>query len=215
MKNGAIKLMVVTDYALLREGLEKILGEEKDIVVIGNTSNVNDAIANLLLNEPDIMLLDITLLDNGGSKLLNAISDKRLPTRVLLFTDRADEETFMWSFSKGVQGCISRWTQAADVIKAIRKVHTGEFWLGRKVLSQLITSNDSGYSDRNFRLSDREEEITLLVANGCSNKEIADKLYISEKTVKCHITNIFRKMGIDSRLKLAFHVLSYDNRLRL
>ncbi len=205
-----ITVLIVTDYLLLFDGIEKSLVHARDIRVVGKAKNTAEAIELVKNLTPGVVIMDSTMLDIEGQKFLYSIKDKHGSTKVLLLTDRGDDDSLSWTLSIGVCGFLPRCTSIHDMIKAIRKVYSGEVWLERKAFSQFVNRQNHLRSTEK-KLSTREEEIATLIVKGYSNKDIAKKLSISDKTVKCHLTSIFKKMNVDSRLKVALQFIPHNN----
>ena len=203
---GNIKVIIVTDYLLLGEGIGRILDNVEHIDVVGKSVSVTGAIEAAKGLAPDVIIADSAVLETESRRLKGYIKDNHMSSKILLLTERCDENILLQGLSMGVYGCLPRWTSTSDLIKAIWKVDAGEMWVGRGVLSKLLKSKHYSPWTEAKKLSCREEEIVALIVKGESNKEIAKKLFISEKTVKCHITNIFKKMEVNSRLKLALQI---------
>ncbi len=206
-----IKIIIVTNYLLLCDGIERYLTNVQDISVVGKAKNITEAIEALKNLMPDVLIMDSAMLDTEGQKLLDSIKDNYKSTKVLLLTDTCDEDSLSWTLSMGVCGFLPRCTSIHDMIKAIRKVNKGEIWLGRSAFSRLINSQNHSSWSLAKKLSGREKEVVTLIVKGYSNKDIAKKLSISDKTVKSHLTSIFKKMDVDSRLKVALQFIPYNN----
>ena len=153
------------------------------------------------------MLIDLDMFKQEHMKFFNYLKTNQISVKILLLVDQFEEQTILGLLSSGIYGYLTKWTSSDDMIKAIKIVNDGEMWVGRQVISNLI--NRSLHVEIcEERLSSREEEIAQFIAQGYRNKEIAAKLFICEKTVKCHVTNIFKKMGVNSRLKVALQLVS-------
>lgn len=199
--------MIVTQHTILGEGINKILQSSKEITVVGSSAEVAEALSIIKDCKTDVMLIDLDMFKQEHMKLLNYLKANRISVKVLLLVDQFEEQTILGLLSSGIYGYLTKWTSSDDMIKAIKVVNDGEMWVGRQVISNLI--NRPLHAEIcEERLSSREDEIAQFIAQGYSNKEIAAKLFICEKTVKCHVTNIFKKMGVNSRLKVALQLLN-------
>jgi DNA-binding NarL/FixJ family response regulator len=205
----SIKVLIVTDYHLLGDGIEKILKDAQDMTVVGKALSITKLIQTVNFCKPDVMVIDEDIFELEGHSLVKYLEDAHTSIKVLLLTNRFDEDATLRALSLGIHGYLPKWASSRDIIKAIKTVSSGEVWIGRGLVSKLIRHSPHGIMSK--KLTRREQEVSHLIAQGCSNKEIANKLFISEKTVKSHITNIFRKMGVDSRLKVALHFQPYNN----
>lgn len=202
-----IKILIVTDYLLLCEGIERILESISDIEVVGRLASIEEAIKSAEATAPDVMIVDLSMIETGSQRLLDYLYKNNVSTKILLLTGDQDEDLFVQKLNRGIHGCLSRKATSKDLIKAIYKVNSGELWPGRKTISKLANVVYNSPMIKAKKLSRREEEIAMLISQGLSNKEIAQKLCISEKTVKYHITSIFKKMEVKSRLKIALQFL--------
>ena len=202
----SIKVLVVTDYILLGIGIENILKKAQDIKIIdmvSSTVKAKEAISN---KRPDVVILDDGLVESEGFSITEYIKTHCASVKTLLLGNHYNEDRVLQMLSTGIYGYVSKNSTPVDIIKAIRVVNSGEVWAERRLLSRLITCHFDDEASLK-KLSKREQELALLIAQGCSNKEIAAKLSICEKTVKTHVTNIFKSMGVDSRLKVALRLL--------
>lgn len=202
-----IKVMIVTQHAILGEGIKKILQSSKEITVVGSSAEVAEALSIIKDCKTDVMLIDLDMFKQGHMKLLNYLKANQISVKVLLLVDQFEEQAILGLLSSGIYGYLTKWTSSDDMIKAIKVVNDGEMWVGRQVISNLINRPLHAEICED-RLSSREEEIAKSITQGYSNKEIAAKLFICEKTVKCHVTNIFKKLGVNSRLKVALQLLN-------
>lgn len=211
----AIKVAVVTDHILLGEGIGKILEDMQGIKLIRITATITDFLHTVNDDRPDILIIDSDIFKQEGCNLVSYIKDNRILVKILLLTGPYDEEIALWALSSGASGLLPKGTSSLAMIKAIKAVNSGEIWMKRKFTPRLLTNY---IHSENFKgkLSNREQEVALHIAQGCCNKEIATKLFISEKTVKSHITNILKKLGVDSRTKVAIQMFQNDhNNIRL
>ena len=205
--SSCIKVVVVTDYALLGDGIEKILKDLKDIKVVGRDTSIENVLNSIKTNKskPDILITDMDLFKREGLKVSDYIKENGISVRILLWADSFDEEAIRWALPMGIYGFLPKYISSSDMIKAIKVVHAGEIWMARKYMSKLVTQNFNNEIAKK-KLTGREKEIALLISRGCSNKAIADKLSICEQTVKSHISSIFKKIEVDSRLKIALQL---------
>ena len=203
-----IKVLIADDHRLFREGLRSLLHEEKSIQIVGEAVNGPQTISITSDLKPDIVLLDITMPEMNGIEVIPHIREKSPKTKTLMLTASVDEDTIFRALTAGAKGYISKDASVSDLIKAIQAVHRGELWVERKLVSKFFDkgaiSNDGAEDEleqRNEGLSPREQEVLGCLTKGCTNKEIAEALFISEKTVKNHLHNIFRKLNITKRLE--------------
>lgn len=205
---GRIRVLIVDDHRLFREGLRMILGQQKSIVVVGETTNGQEAIDVTNELKPDVVLLDITMPELSGIDVIPSITQNCPDTKALMLTASVDEATIFKAMKAGAKGYISKSAGISDLIKAIQAVHQGELWVERKLVSRFLdeealanSPGENGDGRTKERLTPRESEVLRCLAKGDANKEIAQALSISEKTVKSHLNSIFRKLGVSRRLQ--------------
>jgi DNA-binding NarL/FixJ family response regulator len=201
-----IKIIIFSDYLLLSDGIERIIEKEQNMTLVGKIKKIPNNIETLKNLMPDVILVDLATHKTGCIKLSKYIKDNNLSTKILLLAEGNGEDTIMKSFLMGVHGCLPKGASSNEMIKAIRTLNNDEIWMRRKLMSKFI----SQYSrpENNYKkLTNRETDIAQSIVQGFSNKEIANGLCISEKTVKSHITRIFTKMEVDSRVKLTIKLL--------
>lgn len=207
-----ISVLVADDNTLFREGLRMLLAQEPAISVVGEAADGLQAIRLAEALQPDILLLDIRMPGLGGIEALPQIREKSPGTKVLILSGFSEGELMIQALQLGAKGYLSKLLTHRDLIKAIRATYVGEVWAERKVLSEVLESLRQKMQEKNLPLSDmqetltdREHEIVKWVIQGMTNKEIATRLGISDKTVKTHLSNIFNKLKISRRLQLVLH----------
>ena len=189
-----------------------LLAQEPVISVVGEAADGLQAIRLAEALQPDILLLDIRMPGLGGIEALPQIREKSPGTKVLILSGFSEDELMIQALQLGAKGYLSKLLMHRDLIKAIRTTYAGEVWAERKVLSEVLESLRQKMQEKNLPLSDmqealtdREHEIVKWVIQGMTNKEIATRLGISDKTVKTHLNNIFNKLKISRRLQLVLH----------
>lgn len=204
-----ISVLIADDHALFREGLAALFQRQDDFQVVGEAPNGRQTLVMAEALQPDILLLDIRMPELGGLEVLPKIREKSPKTKVLILSGNLEEEFITQALQQGAKGCLLKTTAFGDLVKAIRATHVGELWAGRKVLTQVLENLLRKVDDLHVPLStmretltDREQEIVQWVVQGMTNKEIASQLGISEKTVKTHLSNIFKKLNVSRRLQL-------------
>ncbi len=207
-----IKIAIADDHTIFRDGLRRLLSLEKDLEIVGEARDGTEVPDILKAKEPDILLLDLKMPGLDGLSLLQQLQNQKQKTRVIVLTASDDENEYVQAMKYGTCGIVLKQTATDLLIKSIRKVHDGEIWLDAKttaaVMRQFASPHDGGPRERDKpRLSNRELEIVALVAQGFKNKEIAERMFISEQTVKNHLHNIFDKLGVSDRLELALYAI--------
>ena len=198
---------------IFRDGLRKLLESEDDIKIVGEASNGNECIHMLTKLKPDILLLDLRMPGKDGLAVLEETNLDSLATRIIVLTAAEDERDAVRAMRLGARGIVLKQSASDLLVKSIHRVHSGEICLDNRIMAEVMKafaqSSDGGPRRDKALLSDREKEIVQLVAQGCRNKEIGEKLLISEQTVKNHLHNIFDKLGVSDRLELALYAIHH------
>jgi two-component system, NarL family, nitrate/nitrite response regulator NarL len=215
-----IRIVVADDHPIFRDGLCKLLALEEDFQVVAQASDGREVLDVLQLHEPDILLLDLKMPGLDGLATLQRLQAVRNRTRVIVLTASDDKNEFVQAMKLGTSGIVLKQTATELLIKSIRKVHAGEIWLDSHttaaVIRQFVAAEETPVPQQmappqrdreRSPLSQREREIVALVAQGFKNKEMAEKMFISEQTVKNHLHNIFDKLGVSDRLELALYAI--------
>jgi DNA-binding NarL/FixJ family response regulator len=218
-----IRILLADDHPIFRDGLCKLLALEDDFDVVGQTSNGQEVLDAVKRYHPDILLLDLSMPGLGGLSTLQTLQDTGNKTRVILLTASEEKADFVQAMKLGASGIVLKQTATELLNQSIRKVHAGETWLDPQTASAVIrhfvshgepampaaSPSVSRERDRSA-LSPREREIVALVAQSYKNKEMAEKLFISEQTVKNHLHNIFDKLAVTDRLELALFAIAHN-----
>jgi two-component system, NarL family, nitrate/nitrite response regulator NarL len=207
----AIRILVADDHAIFRDGLRKLLEVAEDVQIVGEASNGVECTKMLTKLKPDILLLDLRMPEKDGLGVLEEVNFDTLPTRVIVLTAAEDDRDVVRAMRLGARGVVLKQSASDLLVKSIRKVYDGEIWLDNRMTAEVIDafkkSAEAGQRREKPLLSDREKEIVQLVAQGFRNREIGEKLFISEQTVKNHLHNIFDKLGVSDRLELALYAI--------
>ena len=210
-----IRIVIADDHAIFRDGLRKLLTLEENFRVVAEARDGKEVLEVLEEYQPDILLLDLKMPGFDGLTALQKLQNSRTKTRVIVLTASEDKNQFMQAMKLGSCGIVLKQTATERLIKSIRSVHSGEIWLDPHTTAAFMPQFSSpmepsplGSRDRDGSpLTTREREIVVLVAQGFKNKEMADKMFISEQTVKNHLHNIFDKLGVFDRLELALYAI--------
>jgi DNA-binding NarL/FixJ family response regulator len=200
-----IRLVLADDHPLVLDGLENLFRTEEDFQVIARCINGVETVQAVREHLPDILVLDIRMPVKDGLEVVRELQKEKLPTRVVLLTAVLEERELLEAIRLGVQGIVLKEMAPQMLLRCIRKVHAGEQWIELRSAAQAlekILRREAGTREVAAKLTPQEMTIVRLVAGGLRNKEIADKLHISEGTVKVHLHNIFEKLEVDSRLAL-------------
>jgi two-component system, NarL family, nitrate/nitrite response regulator NarL len=201
----SITLVLADDHPLILNGLANLLLLEEDFEVLASCANGADALGAVRSYRPDVVVLDIRMPGMGGLEVCRKIREDKLPTRMVILTAAIKNEETDEAVHLGVHGIVLKEMAPQLLVQCIRKVHAGEQWLERQSTRQTLEKmlrREAGAREVNVILTHREIELVCLVAGGLRNKEIADKLFISEGTVKVHLHNIYEKLNIYSRMAL-------------
>jgi PAS domain S-box-containing protein len=200
-ENISIKLMVATSSSLIQEGIHRILEFEKGIEVTAEATSHLEIIPLVEQKKPDVLLIDTAMSNLDVQEILESIKEKSAKTKVLLLLYTLDEEIIINAIYSGARGYLTAALNAAEFTQAIRAVSKDKIWAEIKIITKILTRLFPSKSNRG-NLTRREEEIAKLVVQGWSNKKISNKLFITEGTVKIHLNNVFKKLGISNRAQL-------------
>lgn len=204
-----VKIIIADDHSMIREGLKQLLELDGDIQVIGEAGNGVECLELLKTVTPDVVLLDINMPVMNGLKMLEALrSSKNKTQKILILTIHNEIEYLMKAIDIGVEGYVLKDADSSVLKKAIFKVHAGEKYIDNSMvplMNERIAQEKEQTEDE--KLTRREIEVLKLLAEGLFNKEIAYKLSISEKTVKNHVSNIFKKIGVFDRTQAAVYAI--------
>jgi NarL family two-component system response regulator LiaR len=198
------RILIADDHAMLREGMRNLLEKEKDFELVGEAADGEEAVRLAMKLKPDIIIMDIVMPRLNGIEATKQIKKVSPSTALLILTAYSDIRYIIGLLEAGACGYLLKNSPGKDVIRAIRAVRSGESVLDSEVtrkLVQRLASLSKSPEDREAsgQLTSREIEILKWAARGLSNKELSEKLFISLRTVKAHMTNIFNKLGCSSR----------------
>lgn len=202
---SAIRVMIADDHSLIREGLRQLLEFDGSIKVVGEAANGVECLENLEKYDPEVLLLDINMPEMNGIEVLKKMKENQSAVKVLILTVHNELEYLMNAVDIGVEGYIMKDSESAELKKAIRAVRDGENYIQPSLIPALNNQlmNRDVDKDKVASLTNRELEVLVQVANGMFNKKIATNLNISERTVKNHISNIFKKIEVSDRTQAA------------
>jgi len=216
-KKATVRIVIADDHPIVRDGLKKLLLLEDDFEIVGEAGDGREVLEKVQELDPDVLLLDLRMPNLDGLSALQALQQSNKHTRVIVLTASEDKNEFVQAMKLGCSGIVLKQTAPDLIVKSIRKVHAGEIWLDSHttaaVMRQFQTGTEAnsmapgGKGRERSPLSAREREIVALVAQGYKNKEMAEKMFISEQTVKNHLHNIFDKLGVSDRLELALYAI--------
>ncbi len=208
-----VRVLLVDDHAVVRAGLRMLIESRPGLTVVGEAANPADALTTTAREQPDIILLDLDLGGDSSLDILPELFATAKNVRVLLLTGVRDPEEHHRAVRLGAMGVVLKERAAEDLLKAIEKVYAGEVWLDgalmARVLGRSIPGNESAATNpetaKMTTLTEREREVIALICEGLQNKLIGERLFISETTVRHHLTSIFDKLGVTNRLELVIY----------
>jgi DNA-binding NarL/FixJ family response regulator len=204
------RLMIVDDHEVVRMGLKAALEVEEDFTVVAEAGNGQDAIDRAKVQRPDIVLMDVRMEGMDGIEACREIRSELPGTKVLMLTSFAEEETVVAALLAGAAGYVLKNVARARLLEALRSVARGESLLDSKltktVLEKLMTGGGAK-KDEDSVLTEREREVLVLIADGATNKEIAQKLVVSENTARNHVSHILGKLGFSRRSEAAAYAV--------
>jgi two-component system, NarL family, nitrate/nitrite response regulator NarL len=216
-RSQPIRIVIADDHPIFRDGLRRLLEAEPDLKVIGEACDGAEAVKLARQLKPEILLLDLAMPRHPGLEALRDLSTTSAssPVRVILLTAAAEKSQIVEALQLGARGVVLKDSATQLLLKSIHTVMTGEYWVGREAVSNLVQylrmqmqSSQEDARQRKYGLTPRELEIVSTVVAGYSNKEIAEYFKISEDTVKHHLSNIFDKLGVSTRLELALFAVN-------
>src|SRR5436190_3229984 len=216
-----IKVVVADDHTLFREGIRRILSLERDILVVGEASRGDEVTKVVERARPDVLLLDLKMPKGDLVQTLLEVNERNPATKIIVLTAYSEDENILNAAKGGARGYLLKGVDFPTLLQAIKAVHAGGLWIDKEMPSadvfqeiahgQVNAAPEIKYDDSLDSLTKREKEILRLVAEGLTNEEIGKKIFISEKTVKTHLTNIFDKLKVNNRYKAELMIMG--NRL--
>jgi DNA-binding NarL/FixJ family response regulator len=200
-----IRLVLADDHHFILDGLESLFRLEEDFQVVARCTNGEETLQAVRQHRPDILILDIRMPRKDGLAIAREMQSEGLPTRIVLLTAELDEDQLLEAVRLGVQGIVLKEMAPQLLVQCIHKVHIGGQWLERnstQLALEKMLKRSAGTREMANLLTAREIDLIRMIAKGLRNKEIADRLFISEGTVKVHLHHIYVKLGIDGRLAL-------------
>ena len=215
-RSGTIRIVVADDHPVVRFGVKNMLMAAEGFDVVGEAEDGDQAVTETLELEPDILLLDLAMPKLPGLEAMRAIMSRSPRVKILLLTSTISTQQVIEALQIGARGIVLKDSVAGDLGEALRAVLNGDYWIGgRRVvnllsaLHELMQKAAAVPERKTYGLTPRELEVVTCIVEGCSNKDIAKPFTISEETVKRHLSNIFDKTGVSTRLELALFAISH------
>ena len=215
MDSRKTRILIADDHTIFRDGLRRLLESEPEFQVVGEAADGAEALQLVQQLKPDILLLDLAMPRMPGLETLRELAVQGSSVRVILLTAAIEKRQIVEALQTGARGVIMKDAATQLLLKGIRTVMGGQFWVGREAVADMVgylrdkAAQQPPSPAKAYGLTKRELEILGTIVSGLSNKEIAQKFSLSEDTVKHHLTNIFDKVGVSSRLELALFAINH------
>jgi DNA-binding NarL/FixJ family response regulator len=216
LSGNAIRIVVADDHPVVRFGVKNILTADLGFDVIGEAEDGDVAITETLDKEPDILLLDLQMPRLPGLEAMRAIMSRSPRVKIVLLTSQITTQQIIEALQIGARGIVLKDSVAGELSEALRAVIGGDYWIGGervvnllKALHELMQKAAAVPEKKTYGLTPRELEVVTCIVEGCSNKDIARQFTISEETVKRHLSNVFDKTGVSTRLELALFAIAH------
>jgi two-component system, NarL family, response regulator DevR len=202
---ATIRIFLVDDHEVVRRGLRALLESEDDIEVVGEAATAGMALAQISALQPDVALLDVRLPDGSGVEVCREVRSLHPDINCLMLTSFSDDEALFNAIMAGASGYLLKETRANDLVDAVRRVAAGESLLDPAVTGRVLERLRKGDEEdpRLASLTDQERRILELVAQGLTNRQVAERIHLAEKTVKNYVSNILAKLGMSRRTEAA------------
>ncbi|MFF6996260.1 response regulator [Streptomyces sp. NPDC008313] len=215
-----IRVFLLDDHEVVRRGVHDLLDDETDITVVGEAATVEQALVRVPALRPDVAVLDVRLPDGDGVTVCRELRSALPELACLMLTSFDDEEALLDSIMAGASGYVLKQIQGSDLVSAVRTVARGQSLLDPTATTKLMARLRGGEQPKEEEpdalpgLTEREREILLLIGEGLTNRQIGQRLYLAEKTVKNHISRLLAKLGVERRIQAAVIATQAQDRLR-
>jgi len=207
--NAEIRILIADDHAVVREGLRALIDTEPQMELVGEAADGFEAVQKSAALDPDVILLDLVMPHKGGIEAIREIKEENPRARILVLTSCAEDEKVFPAIKAGAQGYLLKDSSPREHLQAIRDIYRGQPsmhpTIARKLMREIQRGSELPLAEE--PLTEREVEVLSLVAQGFTNQEIADKLFVSERTVRTHVSNILSKLHLANRTQAALYAL--------
>ena len=202
-----ITVFLLDDHEIVRRGVRDLVEAEPDLVVVGEASTEDEAVRRILALDPDVAVLDVRLQEGDGITACREICSRHPRTACLMLTSFADDEALFHAIMAGASGYVLKQIRSIDLLDAIRRVAAGQQLLDPALTARVMERLRKGPEEDELiaRLTAQERQVLLLLADGLTNRQIADRLYLAEKTIKNYVTSVLSKMGMLRRTEAAVY----------
>ncbi len=194
-----IRVMLADDHGILREGVRAILQRDEELDVVAEAGESREVVDLVSTVKPDVLVLDLVMPGLEGLEVFRLVRERAPETKILVFSGYMSDELIVQCLQAGAKGYLAKTAKTSDLVSAIKVVNSGGVWAEQRMMAKAL--------DKSPTVTKRELDIIRLVSEGLRNKEIADKLGISEKTVKAHMHSVFKKLHVEHRLQVALYSL--------
>jgi len=210
----ALRIELVDDHEVVREGLKALLEAEKDLTVVGEAGTVAEAVRRVGYDGPDVVVLDVRLPDGSGIEACREIRARWPGVKVLMLTSFADDEALFSSIMAGASGYVLKQIKGTDLVDSVRRVGRGESLLDPEMTARVFRRIRGEEPDDPLlaRLSKQERRILELIAEGLTNRQIAERMFLAEKTVKNYVSNVLAKLDMGRRSEAAAYAARLEAR---
>ena len=204
---NAVRVFLLDDHEIVRRGVKELLEAEGDLEVVGEAGTAQEALARVTPTRPDVAVLDVRLPDGDGVEVCREIRSAHPDIHCLMLTSFADDEALFQAIMAGASGYVLKQIKGADVVEAVRSVAKGQSLLDPSVTARVLERLRAGPDEDELlaRLSPQERNILRLIADGLTNRQIAEQVHLAEKTVKNYVSNLLSKLGMERRTQAAVY----------
>jgi len=200
----SIRVVIVDDHPIVLQGLQHLFARQPDLEVAATCATVADGLSTARTLRPDVVVLDLRMPNGGGLSLLDAINSEQLGIKTVVLTAAISDEEVAQAVQKGTMGLVLKESSPDQLLECVRRVHAGERWLDPDAMIRMTADppDAAAVDERIAALTAREREVVRMIAAGLRNRDIGERLSISENTVKVHLHNIYDKLGVEGRMEL-------------